>query len=371
MKKTIYLLAMFAFIGAASCSSDDSTPGKTDDPIVDQPVTSATVAPNIGGPNQPNQVFVDLSENIQTGVKRDTWDLGFSTGSDFNVVINGTIKMAVKQLNTTNIDEVQVQDLAVSVGYTTPAMAGYVDNPTGILTGTALGEGTAIKGISANDQDNKVYLVNLGFEVGTATPDVGSAALDGNARGWKKVRITRSGSDYKVQYADLDATTHQTVTISKDASYNFVYLSLNNGQRVSVQPKKANWDLSFTGFTNYFGQPGSLITYYFADFITTNMSGGTKVYMVESSAENIDSAFGAFSISNVDESLFATSASDQRVIGDSWRNGGGPSSLPSIKDDRFYVVKDVQNNTYKLRFLALTNDAGVRGNTVFQYELLK
>ena len=384
MKKVVYLLAMFTFIATTSCSSDDSTsgnndtenpnPGNPDNPGTPGeagPVAQATMAPNVGGPNQPNQVFVDLSENIQTGVKRDSWDLGFSTGNDFNVIINGSVKMAVKQLNTTNIDEVQVEDLSVAVGYTTPAMGGFVDNPTGVLAGSALGEGTAIKAISATEADNKVYLVNLGFEVGTTTPNVGSVALDGEARGWKKVRITRSGSDYKVEYADLNATTHQTITISKDASYNFVYLNLKNGQRVSVQPKKATWDLSFTGFTNYYGQPGSQITYYFADYITTNMLGGTKVYMVQATAETLATDYEAFSISNVDESAFATSVSDQRVIGDSWRNGGGPSSGPSVKDDRFYVIKDAQNNIYKLRFLALTNDAGERGNPVFEYKLVK
>lgn len=369
MKKVVYLLAICSFI-ATSCTSDDSS-SNTDEPIINQPVTSATIVPNVGGPNQQNQVFVDLSENIQTGVKRDTWDFGFSTGNDFNVVINGSVKMAVMQLNTTNIDEVQTENSAVAVGYTTPATAGYVDNPTGILTGTALGEGTAIKAISATDAENKVYLVNMGFEVGTSTPAVGSVALDGNARGWKKIRITRSENDYKVQYADLNATTHQTVTISKDASYNFVYLNLTSGQKTSVQPKIANWDLAFTGFTNYYGQPGSEITYYFADFITSNRMGGTKVYLVESTSENLASEYAAFSIANVDDSKFAASALDQRVIGDTWRNGGGPSSGPSIKDDRFYVVKDAQNNIYKLRFLALTNDAGVRGNPVFEYELVK
>lgn len=367
MKKVVYLLAMFTFIATTSCSSDDGAISKIDDPIIDQPVNAATVIPNVGGPNQPNQVFIDLSENIQTGVKRDSWDLGFSTGSDFNVIINGSIKMAVKQLNTTNIDEVQTEDETVSVGFTTPASSGYVDNPTGALTGAALGEGTAIKAISANDADNKVYLVNLGFEVGTTTPSVGSVALDGEARGWKKIRITRSGNDYKVEYADLNATTHQTIIISKDANYNFVYLNLKNGQRASVQPKKANWDISFTGFTNYYGQPGSQITYYFADFITTNIFGGTKVYIVETSAIEYET----FTLADVDQQLFTTSISDQRVIGDTWRNGGGPSSGPSIKDNLFYILKDTQNNVYKLRFLALTNDAGERGNPVFEYELLK
>src|SRR5690606_8532576 len=118
------------------------------------------------------------SANQQKAVQRDTWDLGFATGSEFRVIINGSVKMAVKQLNTTNIDEVQQEDSSVAVGFTTMADLGYVDNPTGILTGNGAGEGTAIAEISATAADNKVYLVNMGFEVGTETPEAGSVAVD-------------------------------------------------------------------------------------------------------------------------------------------------------------------------------------------------
>src|SRR5690606_5813870 len=132
----------------------------------------------------------------------------------------------VKQLNTTNIDEVQQEDSSVAVGFTTMADLGYVDNPTGILTGNGAGEGTAIAEISATAADNKVYLVNMGFEVGTETPEAGSVAVDGEARGWKKIRITRDGNDYVVDYADLADTTHKTVKVSKKSDFNFTFLNL-------------------------------------------------------------------------------------------------------------------------------------------------
>lgn len=367
MKKSIFILALASFV-LTSCTDDNTTPNE---PVIVKPVEGGTVAAKVGGPNQPNQVFVDLSANTQTGVKRDTWDLGFATGSDFRVIINGSIKMAVKKLETTNIDAVQTKDDAVAVGTSTMANWGYVDNPTGILTGNGAGIGTAIAEISTTPADNKVYLVNMGFEVGTTTPNPGSAALDGAARGWKKIRITREGNDYVVDYANLEDTTHKTVKITKKADFNFTFLSLISGQEVSVQPLKKQWDLSFSSFTNYITSQSAQITYGFADFITTNLHGGTKVYMVQSTAANLDSEFTVFSKANVEEGKFTTSATDQRVIGDTWRNGGGPSSQPSIKDDRFYVVKDIDGNLFKVKFIALTNDAGERGNPVFEYQLLK
>ena len=368
MKKQFYYLSLIT-VFLASCSSDDSSPINEE---VILPVGEAVVSPLVGGPNQQNQVYIDLSTNQQISALRDSWDLGFSSGSDFRVIINGSIKMAVKQTTSTDITEVQTEDATVAVGYSTYATMGYVDNPTGILQGAGAGEGTAIAEISSNNEENKVYLVNLGYEVGTTTPTVGSVSTDGVARGWKKIRITKQDNDYVLQYADLEATTVQSVTISKNSEYSFVFVSLDNGQTVNVQPRKNQWDLNFTGFTNYYPFGASNITYYFSDFVATNMLGGTQVYeVVVADATQTETEFNSFSSTNVVTSNFMTSATDQRIIGSNWRNGGGPNSLPSIKDDRFYVVKDVDGNLYKLRFLALTNDAGERGFPVFEYKTLK
>ena len=363
MKKTILFLA-FALLTLASCSNDDDNT-----PAAEVPLIGATLPASVGGANQPNQVYLDLSTGTSTSVNRTAWDFGFSGGSEFRVVINGSIKMAVKKLETSDITLPQVIDVTVTVGAgTTLSSNGFVDNPTGILAGAGAGIGTAIAEISANDADNKVYLVNLGNAVSTTAAATGSVSVDGEARGWKKVRILRSGNWYKIQYADLASTSFTEKTISKNEDYNFTFFSLTSGATVAVEPQKAKWDLNFTTFTNYLNMGSGEVTYGYSDFIVSNMKGGTQVYQVLTTA---DVNYAAFTKANVVEANFTISATDQRVIGANWRNGGGPSSLPSIKTDRFYVVKDVAGNYYKVKFLTMTNDAGVRGNATLEYAILK
>jgi len=358
--KKLFLLS-FAFLSLVACSSDD-------DVQVEIPTVGATLQPAVGGPNQPNQVYLDLSSEELKSVNRAAWDFGFSGGTDFRVVINGSLKMAVKKLETSDITLTQTINTDVTVGAgTTAASNGFVDNPTGVLAGAGAGIGTAIAEISATDADNKVYLVNLGYAVGTAAPSVGSVAVDGDARGWKKVRILRSGNGYKIQYADLASATFTEKTISKDAAYNFTFFSMTSGNTVSVEPQKDKWDLNFTVFTNYLNA-GTEVTYGYSDFIVTNMKGGTQAYQVLATA---DLTYAGFTKANVVEGNFTASATDQRIIGANWRSGGGPSTLPSIRTDRFYVVKDAAGNYYKVKFLAMSNEAGVRGYVTLEYAILK
>ncbi len=360
MKKTIFSLTI-ALLTLASCSSTESDP-------IEIPTVGATLNPEVGGPNQPNQVYLDLSTGKSEVVNRETWDFGFATGTDFRVIINGSLKMAVKKLETSDITAPQEIDTKITVGQGDVASTtGYVDNPTGVLTGNGQGIGTAIAEVSANDADNKVYLVNMGFAVSTEKPAKGAVNVYGAARGWKKVRVLRNANGYKIQYADLASTTFQERTIAKDDNFNFTFFSIKAEKTVTVEPLKSKWDLNFTTFTNYVNF-GSEVLYGYSDFVISNRKGGTQVYEVLV-ADQI--TYEGFVLSNVDPSKFEISKTDQRIIGGNWRSGGGPSSLPSIKTDRFYIVKDEANNNYKVKFLTMTNDAGERGNPVLEYALLK
>lgn len=317
------------------------------------------IEPEVGGPNQPNQVYVDLSAQKETAINRASWDLGFYSGNEFRVKINGSIYMAVAQLEQTDINQVSQADVndlqgQVAVGTYNPENMQYVDSPNGDINGTA------IAAISENESDNKVYLVNMGYEVGTETPNPGSAGIAGEHRGWKKIRILRSGEDYTLQYADLNDTTHQTVTIQKDGNFNFSFFSISTNNIVSVEPEKTKWDLNFTVFTNEIAGFGS---YGYADFVAANRNGGVKGYMVDATT----TSYTDFSASDIDQSLFLI---DQRFIGSNWRNGGGPDTLPSLDEEVFFILEDSNGNIYKLRFTALLNDSGIRGYPAFEYSLL-
>lgn len=315
-----------------------------------------SMTPEVGGPNEGNQVYIDLSSQNATTAVRDSWDLGFYAGEEFRVALNGSIYMAAKALDATDIDAVTSSDVSdlfsqVAVGTFDPANAAYVDATNGDILGTAIDE------ISSIDTENKVYLVNLGYEVGTATPTVGSAAVAGDQRGWKKIRILRSGDDYILQYADLDDTTHQEITISKNSDYNFSHFSFSTNTLVDVEPQKEKWDICFSVFTNVLTGAGS---YGFSDFVFHNRKGNATAYQVSTDVI----AYDDFTTANIDTTAFSE---DQTTIGSTWRDVFSGIA----RADRFYIINDPNGNIYKLKFLALTNSDGERGYPEFEYELLQ
>ena len=312
--------------------------------------------PNIGGPNEPNAVFIDLSTSTTTEVRRDSWDLSFYSGEENRVAINGSIYMAAGILDETNLNAVNSQSVAdyqleVAIGTFDPANENYIDAPNGNINQTAIAE------ISENDNDNKVYLINMGYEVGSNQPPVGSVEIVGNHRGWKKIRILKQNEGYLLQYANLDDTTYQEVEITKNPAYNFVHYSMLNHQEIIVEPKKDLWDIAFTVFTNINEGAGS---YGFSDFVVHNLKAGVKVYALEG---NDDVNYINFNLHQVDETLFVN---DQRVIGASWRDVLGTH----MYDRRFYILKDLEGNYYKIKMLDYLNDAGERGYPRFEYKLL-
>lgn len=324
----------------------------------------ASLAAEVGGPLEPNQVYIDLSSGKMTKVLRTSWDLGFYSGEQFRIVLNGSVKMSAKQLNSTNIDEVQVADESILIT-TSPDPLGNVDDPAGDILKTVIAE------VSATDASNKVYLINMGSNPATVKPSAGSeGSVGGTSRGWKKIRVLKSGNNYKVQYADIAATTHEEILISKNSAYNFTFLSLLDKKVVNVEPQKTQWDLNFTTLTNITQGPTGLAPYHFADFVVNNLKGGVRAYQVLTTAFSYD----AFTLANVDNAKFTE---DQRNIGSNWRSTStlGPDGIPvsqfSLRTDRFFVVKDPAGNVYKLKFTSWANEAGERGYPKFQYVLLK
>lgn len=316
------------------------------------------IAANVGGPNEPNQVFIDLSSQSQVSSRRDAWELAFYSGDDYRVAINQTIYMAASSLSENDIDavtgsEVEITDLQPLMSVGQEGANAYVDAVDGDIAGTAITE------IASNDDENPVYLIHLGNEIPNSDPNPGSSDVAGASRGWKKIRILRNNNGYTLQYADLEDTTHQEVTISKNAAYNFSFFSLEAASEVTIEPEAQLWDLSFTVHTNVISFGGPLGAYGFSDFIITNRKGGAKVYSVSTDSFTYEN----FTAENVVDAEFNTA---QNVIGSSWRNVFAGTAENTI----FYVIQDADDNTYKIKFNNLVNENGERGFPDFEYSLL-
>lgn len=357
MKKILlFSLAMLALV---SCSEDGSNSNiaPIETPSAGTVFGTAQHPLNIGGPNQQNQVYVDLSGEGAVPVARESWDLGFYSGNDFRVVLNGSLMMAAKQLETTDITLPQQENPAVAVGTFQPENLEYVDNPDGTLSGTAF------KTIAASEAEAKVYLINLGHAVPTATPAVGSVNTAGDPRGWKKVKVWKDGDGYKLQYADLESASFQEIAIAKSPGYNHTFFSFTTGV-VMAEPEKDKWDMNFTTFTNeVFDNSGvSAGAYFYSDFIVINSKAGVTGFMVQGDTADYE----AFTAASVQAGNYQFS-SDQRVIGANWRN-----VIPvQLYDNVFFVLKDGAGNMYKIKFISMLNSNGERGFPVFQYQLLQ
>lgn len=307
---------------------------------------------NGGGAAYPNKVFIDLSASRQSPVQRTTWDLGFYTGTDFRVILNSSSAMMAKQLNKNDLDAVTAADtigltneLNFSQTMPVPAQMAYIDHPDGNLSKTA------IAAITATDSDNKVYILNRGKGVGNPAPD----------RGWKKIRIIRNTTGgYTLQHADIAATGYSTIDIPKDAAYFFKYISFENGL-VNVEPESKKWDMAWTYFSNATNFGSGEVPYLFQDIILQNRNVQSVRVM------NSTRAFADFAETDITGLSFS---SLQHAIGSDWRSGGGPGTQPAVRTDRYYIIKDGDNNYYKLRFTALTQ-TGERGYPAFEAVLVK
>ena len=343
------------------------------------------VQPQVGGANQPNQVYIDLSTGKTTVIKRDTWHLAFYCGDDdFRVLINPAIAMSAQAQETTDMTKRIAHDdsMLLNTDPTKPSAnhsvtRHLIDDPRGLLKPISgqPGTGTAIEAISAKDDENKVYLLSMGFAISDKAPVKGSVNLLGAHNGWGKVRITREGNAYKVQYAKNTVTNKsdiKTFTVTKNPAYSFVYLNLESGQMVQVTPKKKDWDLCFTTTTGWLSQQynvQSTVTFY-PDIVTTNLHGGTRAtfFSPAASLAERDKNYSEYTLEKAKTlDLSKPKYETQIVIGKNWRdmiNGG-------IIRNIYFAIQDGDGNFFKLKMKALKNDAGERGYPVFEYELLK
>jgi hypothetical protein len=314
--------------------------------------TSAAMVGDGGGATYGNKVFFDLSANKQTAVQRTKWDIGFYTHPDsFRVILNSSSAMMAKQINKSDLNAVTAAD---TLGFSadvffngtapTTASLAYIDYPNGDLSRTA------IASVAATSPDNKVYIINRGTGIGNPAP----------ARGWKKIRILRNTSGgFTLQHADIGATTFSEIQVAKDETVFFRYISFENGL-VEVEPQKKKWDIAWTYFSNTTNFGGE-VPYLFQDIVLQNRNVQVAKVMTTTKA------YADFTEADIAAQTFSSS---QIGIGADWRSGGGPSSPPAVRADRYYIIKDGDNNYYKLKFTAMTQN-GERGYPAVEFALVK
>lgn len=354
IKINTLIAASFVALAFTSCKDNAAEPIIIVPPSSGSTLTLSGLIGAESGLSAGNSVYVDLSSDKQTPVARDSWDLGFYSGTNFRVILNNSTSAGAKVLTKTNLAEVGEADtlnLTLAINQSAPSaqQLGLFDNLNGDISSTVIPE------ILTSETDNKVVILNKGTG--------GSIA----ARPWIKLKVTRNSTGgYTLQYGTIKQTSNfKSIQISKDAAYNFKFISLTTGAEVKVEPTKSDWDFVW-GYSVYKTTFGSeVVAYNFSDLVFSNTNAKVEIAEVLVTDKM---KYDTFKAANLEGSSVVL-RKDRDVIGANWRATTG---TVGVKTDRFYVIKDPKGNLYKLKFNSFGGtDAGTRGKPVIQYELLK
>jgi len=345
-------IVIFSIMGFASCGREAVEPLPV---IPPSDGSKLTLNGGEGGSDAANAVYVDLSTDKQSAVARDSWSLGFYSGSEFRVIINNQVGYSAKATDITDIKDVNSTNFDISeLAHSTSAL-GLIKNYDDTLGRI---DKTVISEIKENTSDNKVYVINT----------VNGGTVD-KANVWK-VKINRgSNEEYVLQYAKIDDSSAQTITIKKDPSLNFNFISFNKGP-VNVEPAKDEWDFVWNKSMFFTFMGTTAVPYLFSDLVFINHLNGVSaseiIFLDSNGKSNGNPSYEEFDTSKIANVKFNNS---RNVMASSWRNtlAGG------VLKDRYYVIKDKQGNIYKLKFLVMgvKDDGGKRGYPELEYKLVK
>lgn len=352
MKKILYFsLALSLFLTA--CNKDD------DDKYYKLPPNTGgtmELQGGEGGVMAKNSVYVDFSTGKQISVERASWNLALHCGTPFGVKLNNTTgSRAIEALAGISTGSILTQqdhdDYLVTLA---PAMGGGDFTTADDINSDTDLSGTIIK-------KDKTYIYCSG---------------EGGKEIYKVKVTEKNSTTYTVAYSLWNSSEVKTLDVVKNGEYNFIGVSFTENKKVDIQPAKDEWDIVWSRNTYISGITGmsaattttkaASIPFVMADIVFLNTKAGVKAQ------EILVAEGGTYNEYTAEKAATAQFSSGIGAIGSSWRNGGGPNAAPSVKTDRFYLIKDVQGNIYKLGFVSMNDgaDGGKRGYPEIKYALL-
>lgn len=328
MSSRAYILSFFASVFVfMSCEKEET-------PIKLPPPGSSLQSTITMGEDYENQVFF----NLQTGSvvmtsKVNSWDFAFETAAEgFHIFMNGG--KGIFMYNTHETDAAQVMD---NYQYTIPDSAWLFDASCGLPDSTGVGNWRNTTGLSKNE----VYVVKL------------------NSTTFKKI-ILRSvdNSKYVLDYGELGDNSLQSVTIPKDAQYNYSYFSFDNGGTVVYpDPPKSQWDIVFTRYR---------YIYYDLDNFPYFVSGVLLNPYNTSALPDSSNTFKDIQY-NSNSSIFSN---HRDIIGFDWKSYNFTTGMYDVKPGKNYIINTQSNAQWKLHFLNFYSNTGIKGSPSFEYEQL-
>jgi hypothetical protein len=315
-----YFYALFLILVFFSCRKEEL-------PISKKERGEAITTSIDMGDKYVNQVWFNLStaKVISTNNKL-VWDMAFS---------NNANDLKIK-LNTSKLMQAAfVENGDINQNYTPNVSAFKIDHPTGNADSLAF-----------SDWQNKtgIYVIDLGFnELGTALGKYNFEIVE------------FVNNKYRIRYRNYQASNIQEKEIATNSEYNYQYFSFTSNNVLIIEPKKSEYDILFTQYTNIFYNPYQP---YLVSGILLNPN------LVKAYQEN-NITFENFKFENIEYFKFSHQSD---IIGYDWKFYNFDNSSYDIVKNKLYIIQNNNGDIYKLHFLDFYNESGKVGVPLFQIE---
>ena len=290
--------------------------------------------------------FFKIYENTTAQVSSmplGTWDLVFQSAFEGDIVlVNYTVSARTIKTGTSNFSEVDkntVNELFDSDDwmFNDPAYSNNIDS-------------TALK----DWESEEVYLVYRG-----------STSLSQEAY-YKIQFISKTPETYTFRYAHVESLAAIEATVSRTLGFANVYFSFEDNALVSHEPLLNEWDFYFAPYFGWFETltPGEYSPYNVTGAMVNN-EGGVRVCQVFDGTIEYDDIDLAMA-----EGLEYTDW--KGAIGSTWKNiPSTENPVYTMDADKKYVIKLLDGNYYKMRFLDFYSTEGEKGYPSFEINLIE
>jgi len=337
MKWKAYSVLIFVVLSAVSCFEEDQAV-----PPYELPANVDTLS--IQNSIYDYQVYFDFSSGtIVSENENMDWVLSFECAdSGYHIRINSSDFWGIAHTRSTKLD---------SVFNESPEYIWGADRSDGNPDSTAVGSWVSFNnGIPS--YTNEVYL--LGKYDG----------IDYNLA--KKVQfISVSEESYTFLIGDPDVSNPDTILVMKDDRYNYTQFSIEENSSIQIEPEKASWDILFAQYFTILYTDDSIPAPYYVRGALINPN------QVEAA---LDTTIHFLDV-DYSNALQNSYSSAQDIIGHDWKSvtvdEASNSAEYKVRPGYTYIVRDTDNELYKLRFKSYFNNSGIKGYPSIEFARLK
>ena len=293
----------------------------------------------MGGPAYPDQVFYDLeNQKVVATSLINSWDLAFGSSVEgYPIYVNGA-----KDLYVFNTGQTDITQVVEAPGYNDSRW--QMDAPEGMPDSTAFGK-WGDNGISKGF----VYIIKVNPAHYKDT--------------FRKIKITTAdASHYEVMFSDLHSKQVQKVTIPIDATYNYGYLSFNDGV-IKPEPPKDSWDIVFTRYRYIYRELNN-----FPYLVNGVLLNPAKDNYLQASVQAVrDSTLPPFNEVTTDYITRVKFSPYRDAIGWDWKKYNFDNGKYAVNKEWTYLIQSRNRQFFKFHFIDFYDKAGQPGSPTFEF----